>query len=402
MATHKNSAEYLDEIQACADGDILKEMLRIMLHEVMEEEIARHLGAERHERSTKRKGQRNGYKPRKLKTRVGELELSVPQTRGMEPYHPLAFARYERSERALMTACAEMYFTGVSTRKVGNILEKMGGFDISAATVSKVAAEVDEALTLFRERRLDFDTWPYLMADACYVKTRRHGRIQKRAVLVVIGINGAGQREMLTWRVCAVESEETWGEVFTELRQRGVKGVQWLISDGHEGLRNAAQKQFPRVSWQRCWTHFMRNVLAKVSHKEQKNLAVDLKAARKFEDVTTCLMEAERIAHCYEERYPRVAEQIRAQFEETLAVHGLPQEHRRRVYTTNIIERVMREIKRRTRVVGIFPNDASCDRLIGAQLLERHEHWQCEGTRYLNMAHLDRQEIQRGQNEEQA
>lgn len=394
MAKQKNCDGYLDEIQAHADGDLLKTMLRIMVQEVMEEEITRHLGAERHERVERRTGQRNGYKPRTLNTRVGALALTVPQARGTEPYHPTAFARYERSERALLTACAEMYFMGVSTRKVSNVLEKMGGFELSSATVSKVAAELDEGLAEFRDRRLDGQTWPYLTVDACYVKARRHGRIVSRAVLVVAGVNGEGRREILSWRVADVESEETWSQVFTELRQRGVQGVQWVISDGHEGLRNAVEKQFPGVCWQRCWTHFMRNALAKVGHKDKGPLAKDLVAARQCEAVKGCLMEAERIAQRYEARYPRLAKQIRDQFEETLSVHALPSEHRRRVYTTNMMERVMREIKRRTRVVGIFPNDASCDRLIGAQLLERHEHWQCEQARYLSMEHLDRHDTQ--------
>jgi putative transposase len=402
MAKQKNFDGYLGEIQAHADEDMLKTMVRMMIQEVMEEEIARHLGAERHERVEGRTGQRNGYKPRKLNTRVGALALEVPQARGTDPYHPTAFARYERSERALLTACAEMYFMGVSTRKVGNVLEKMGGFDLSAATVSKVAAELDETLQEFRGRRLDGQTWPYLIVDACYVKARRHGHIVSRAVLVVAGVNGEGRREILAWRVGDVESEDTWSQVFTELRQRGVQGVQWVISDGHEGIRLAVEKQFAGVSWQRCWTHFMRNALAKVSHKDKGALAKDLVAARQCEEVKVCLMEAERIAQRYEARYPRLAKQIRDQFEETLSVHGLPKEHQRRVYTTNMMERVMREIKRRTRVVGIFPNDASCDRLIGAQLLERHEQWQCEQARYLSMEHLDRRETKPAKQNEAA
>lgn len=391
MARRQNCDNYLNEIQAQGNDDMLKAMLRTMMQEVMEEEMARHVGAERHERGGGRRGQRNGYKARTLNTRVGRLELEVPQARGIEPYHPQFFARYERSERALLTTCAEMYFMGVSTRKVAKVLEKMGGFELSAATVSKVASELDEQLTAFRERRLDDTPWPYLMVDACYVKVRHHGRIRNRAVLVAAGVNGDGRREILSWRVADVESSDTWGEVFADLRQRGVSGVQWVISDGHEGIQCAAREEFTTAQWQRCWTHFMRNVLNKVSHTEKDRLARDLKAARKLEEYNLCLMEAERIAVRYGKRYPAVAKQIREQFEETLAVHGLPKEHRRRMYTTNMLERLMRELKRRTRVVGIFPNDASCDRLMGAQLLERHESRECERARYLSMEHLERQ-----------
>lgn len=380
---------YLDEIQAQMDGDVFKAMLEVMARRVMEEELARHLGAERHERTGERRGHRNGYKPRNLKTRIGDLSLEVPQARGVEPYSPMLFAKWQRTERALLVACAEMYFMGVSTRKVKKVLEKMGGFELSASTVSCVASELDEKLAQFRQRRLDAHTWPYLLVDATYVKVRKRGRVVDQAVLVVAGINDAGRREILTWRLADVESEDTWTEVFRELKQRGVQGVQWLVSDGHAGIRAAVRTQFTGVAWQRCWTHFMRNALNKVGHKHKDAFAKQLIAARKFDDVQTCLMEAERVAARWEKDYPRAAAQIREQFEQTLAVHGLPREHRRRVYTTNLMERLMREIKRRTHVVGIFPNESSCDRLVGAHLLERDEAWHCERMRYLVMDHIE-------------
>jgi len=380
---------YLDEIQAHSDEDMFKEMLRVMAQVVMEEELAHHLGAERHERTIHRTGHRNGYKPRKFTTRMGTLDLEVPQSRGTEPYSPLLFAKWQRTERALLVACAEMYFMGVSTRKVRHVLKKMGGFELSAATVSCVAQELDEKLTKFRERRLDAHTWPYLMVDACYVKVRVRGHVVNHAVLVVVGVNDDGRREILTWRTADVESEETWSEVFRELRSRGVRGVRWIISDGHEGIQAALVTHYDGVSWQRCWTHFIRNALRKVGRSHKDALARELVAARKFDDVRVCMAEAERVAQRWEQQYPRVATQIRDQFEQTLCVHGLPAAHRRRVYTTNIMERLMKEIKRRTRVVGIFPNEASADRLIGAHLLERHERWACERARYLNMDWLD-------------
>jgi transposase-like protein len=367
-------------------------MLEVMARRVMEEEVALHLGAGRHERTSARMGHRNGYKGRSLNTRVGQLRLEVPQVRGTEPYSPMLFAKWQRSERALLVACAEMYFMGVSTRKVKQVLEKMGGFALSASTVSCVAAELDEQLTAFRARRLDGDTWPYLMVDATYVKVRSRGHVANKAVLVVAGVNGSGRREVLTWRVADVESEDTWTEVLRELKQRGVSGVRWIISDGHEGIQAAVRTQLHGAAWQRCWTHFMRNALAKVHHKHKDALARALWAARKHDEVKVCLLEAERVAEAWERDYPRLARQIREQFEETLAVHALPQAHRRRVYTTNLLERLMREIKRRTHTVGIFPNEASCERLIGAQLLERHDAWQCEPMRYLAMEHLERME----------
>lgn len=390
MTKHKHDG-YLEAVQEQMDGDLLQAMISVMAQRVMEEGMELHLGAERHERTSGRRGHRNGYKPRSLNTRVGKLALQVPQARGTEPYSPMLFAKWERSERALLVACAEMYFMGVSTRKVKHVLEKMSGFELSASTVSCVAQELDEKLAEFRGRRLDGETWPYLMVDATYVKVRKRGGVVNQAVLVVAGVNGSGRREILTWRVGDVESEETWSEVFRELRQRGVNGVQWLISDGHEGIQAAVRTQFNGVCWQRCWTHFMRAATGKVSHQHKAALVQELKGARNQPELKIALAEAERVAARWEKQYPKVAKQIRDQFEETMSVHDLPPEHRRKIYTSNMIERVMAEVKRRTRVVGIFPNESAADRLIGAHLLERHESWQCERTRYLVMEHLDRE-----------
>ena len=389
MMTKMNFDEMLNEMQGSTEGDFLQGLLRHMMQYVMEVDVESHIGAERHERTNDRKGHRNGHKPRSFNTRMGKMELQVPQVRGMEPYSPLFFAKWQRSERALLVACAEMYFMGVSTRKVKNVLRKMSGFELSASTVSCVAAELDEHIKEFRNRRLDEYTWPYLVVDATYVSVRQHGRVTKQAMLVVAGINNEGRREILTWGMEGRESEDTYTDLFCELKRRGVKGVKWIISDGHLGIQAAVSKQFAGVSWQRCWVHFMRNALAKVRHKHKKGLAKELAAARKNNNVKICMAEAERIAVQWETRYPKLAKQIRSQFEETLAVHQLPSKHRRRVYTSNMIERVMREIKRRTNVVGIFPNPESADRLIGAHLLERHEKWCCEQARYVCMEYLE-------------
>ena len=385
MMTRKQCAGFLEQIQENGGSDVMLEMLRLMIQTVLEEGITRYIGVQPYERGVTRRGHRNGYKPRTVKTRLGELSLSVPQARGVEPFEPYPLVKWQRSERALLVACAEMYFQGVSTRKVSRVLEEMGGFELSASTVSRVATELDERLSEFRNRRLDGHVWPFLMVDACYIKVRHHGSIKSRSVLVVAGINDTGRRELLTWRVGDVESEATWGEVFAELRQRGIQGVQWVVSDGHAGIQAAATHYFCDAAWQRCWTHFIRNLLAKVSHKDKAVLGRELCAARKIEDIKICLAEAERITQHWEQRYEKAAKQIREQFEQTLAVHGLAKTQRRRVYTTNMLERIMREIKRRTRVIGIFPNEASCDRLVGAHLMEIDESWQCEKACYLTI-----------------
>ena len=385
MATKKQSEEYALENQGYVDGDLLRNMVRTMLQEVLEEEMACHVGAGRHERSAERVGHRNGYKPRSIKSRVGEIDLAVPQVRGGQPYHPSMFARWQRSERALLVACAEMYFLGVSTRKVSDVLEQMGGFSLSATTVSRVAMELDEQIARFRERRLDGHTWRYLVVDACYLKVRRDQRIVSVAVLVVGGVNEQGEREILTWRLGDVESQETWGEVFRELKRRGLNGVEVVVSDGHEGIQAAVAQHFVGASWQRCWVHFLRNAMKKISYKHYRALLDDLRAARRLDGLALRVQEVTALAERWGKLSQKLGDQIRDQFEETMTVSGLPSEHRRKLYTTNLLERIMEEIKRRTRVVGIFPNAAACDRLVGARLMEMHEAWQCASQRYLNM-----------------
>ena len=385
MAAKGKCSSFLEEIQGDAEKDVFKAMIRVMIREVMREEVTQHLGAEEYERTSNRRGQRNGYKPRTLNTRLGKLEFEVPQVRGMEPYQPLAPERYQRSERALLATCAEMYFVGVSTRKVEQVLQKMGGFSLSAATVSKVAAELDEKLEEFRTRRLDGHLWPYLIVDARYEKVRHAGRIVSRAVLIVSGINDDGQREILTWRVGDCESEGTWTEVLSELKGRGLRGVQLVTSDGHKGIQAAVERAFPEAVWQRCRTHFMRNALNKVSYRDHKELARDIRSIFQFDDRGLCMQAALDVARKWEKRAPKVAAQIQGEAEQCLATLLFPRTHRRRLHSTNMLERLMRELKRRTRTVGIFPNEASCDRLVGALLLECHEDWQCERARYLSM-----------------
>lgn len=386
MAAYPQSLVSQFKNQLSDNGDLLHTLAEVFLRALMEDEVQQHVGAARHERTSSRQGSRNGFKPRKLKTRVGELELSVPQVRGMEPYHPSVFARYQRSERALLAACAEMYFMGVSTRKVSAVLEKMGGFELSAGTVSRVTLELDEQLKIFRERRLDDRTWPYLLVDATYVRVRRNGRVQSMAVLVAVGIDQHGRREVLSWRPGDSESEETWGQVFRDLKARGLNGVEMLISDAHEGIQAAARRYLQGVSWQRCRVHFMRNALAKLGgSKDKARVAKELKEVFAIQEKELCRRAAEEMAARWASKCPALAQQLRTGFEDCLTVHDLPNRLRRRLHSTNMLERVMREIKRRTDAVSIFPNEASCDRLIGAHLMERHETWLCESKRYLDL-----------------
>jgi transposase-like protein len=363
----------------------LQPLLRELIQQVMQVEVEAHIDAGRHERTEDRKGYRNGTKPRKLATRVGELELDVPQVRGCEPYHPSLFNKWQRSERALLVACGEMYFQGVSTRNVRQVLEAMCEGEISAMTVSRVAAELDIKLSEFRCRRLDQTAWSYLMIDARYEKVRVEGKVISQAVLVVVGFTSAGRREVLEWSVGDSESEEHWGEVFRRLKDRGLCGVKLVVSDAHLGIRAALRRHFQGAAWQRCRVHFKREMGRKVSYKVMKELMADLAAVYATWERSECLRRGQEMAAKWAQRCPAVSRMLEEGLEDTLAVLSMPSHHRRKLSSTNLLENVMKRLKKRTRVVGVFPNAASCHRLIGAQLLELHEKWETEERSYFNM-----------------
>ncbi|MDB5331029.1 MAG: Transposase, Mutator family [Phycisphaerales bacterium] len=363
----------------------LRQLLETVVNIGMREQAAAHVGAGEHERTESRRGHRNGSKPRKLKTRLGELELSVPQVRNCEPYHPSMFARWQRSERALLVACGEMYFQGVSTRNVQKVLQEMCGLEVSPATVSRVAAELDEKLSAFRQRRLDHAVWEYLMLDARYEKVRVEGKVVGQAVLVTVGFTAQGRREVLDWRVADSESEQNWGEVFKSLKDRGLGPVKLVVSDAHRGIRAAIARHLQGATWQRCRVHFKREMGRKVSYKKLKGLNQDLAAVFAPEERQECLVRAQEMAVRWEQAAPAVAAMLREGVEDCLAVLGFPSHHRLRLTSTNLLENIMRRLKKRTKVVGVFPNRAACERLIGSQLLELHEQWQTEEKAYFNM-----------------
>jgi putative transposase len=363
----------------------LRRFLEAVVNIGMREETATHLGAAEHERSKGRVGYRNGNKPRKLKTRVGELELSVPQVRGCEPYHPSMFARWQRSERALLVACGEMYFQGVSTRNVQNVLQEMCGLQISSATVSRVAAELDEKLLAFQERRLDHTGWKYLMLDARYEKIRVGDKVISQAILVTMGFTVEGKREILDWRVADSESEQSWGDVFRSLKDRGLGTVKLVVSDAHSGIRAAISRHLQGASWQRCAVHYKREMGRKVGYKRVKELNRDLTTVFLPEQKSECVLRAEEMAVKWEKTAPAVAAMLRESVEDCLTVLSFPAHHRKRLKSTNLLENIMKRLKKRTKVVGVFPNRASCHRLVGSQLLELHEAWQTESRDYFNM-----------------
>lgn len=384
-ATEMESQEAIDRGEGIfVDPEGLRDLVQTAVQHALEAQVARHLGAEPYERSAGRTGHRNGVKPRGLKTRVGELQLSVPQVRE-GGFRPTLFERYQRTEKALLMTLQEMFVKGVSTREVNDVLESMGGFEVSPGLVSRAAAELDDQVRKWRERPLEGHAYPYLIADARYEKVRRGGRIQSMAVLVICGIDEEGRRDVLGYWLGDSESESTWSEAFRSLKARGLGGVELVVSDAHEGIRKALARHLQGTGWQRCRVHLMRELLKKASWRDRRELARDLQAIYASEESRQCLETAEEVARKWEKRLPKMSKALRAGVEDTLAVLTLPHEHRRRLGTTNMLERQMREFRKRTRKASIFPNEGSCIRLFGAMCIELSERWQGEPRRYLNM-----------------
>jgi putative transposase len=375
----------LRELYSRTDGP--RAILEFLSQRILEEEASEHIGAAWHERTNGRRGYRNGHKPRSLHGRLGTMQLQVPQVRDCDAYQPTLWNRWQRHERALLCACAEMYFQGVSTRGVQEVLEKMCGGEISAMSVSRAAAELDEKLKTFRGRSLKEQSYPYLQIDARYEHVRIEGKVVSQAVLVVFGINGQGYREVLDWRVADSENEATWGALFRDLKDRGLQGVLLVISDAHRGIRAGLKRYFQGVCWQRCQVHFKRELLKKVGSKWFGTVSQNLSTLFKGDTKQMCLRCRDEMVEKWGKRYPAVREMLE-QVEDCLTVVPLPPEHRRRLASTNHAERLMRELKRRTAVVSVFPNIASCDRLIGAQLMEEHEKWTGLKRPGFNMADL--------------
>lgn len=364
-----------------AQEDLFAEIVRAGVQALMEAERDVHVGAGRFERTGVRRTQRNGYKPRTLVTRVGALELRVPQTRDGR-FYPSMLERYQRSEGALIATLAECYVQGVSTRKVAAICRELFGDEVSHETVSRYVARLDEELEPWRSRRLEGE-YPYLLLDARYEKVRKDRRIVDMAVLVAIGVNQEGRREVLAVDVAHGETKATWGAFLEELKERGLEGVRLVTSDAHAGLADARKEHLSGVPWQRCQRHFLMNALERAPKALEDELH---RALRRVWDDSAGYEEAREslgaLAADLEATHPELADWLEVEGEETLSCFHLPCEHRKRVRTTNGNERINQELLRRSRVVRIFPSRESCLRLVTALLKEWHEDW-VTGRRYL-------------------
>ena len=368
------------------DADYLRPMVQAIVQATLEAEMSAALGAEKGERTGERLGYRSGYYGRSLITRVGTLELRVPQDR-QGRFSTELFERYQRSEKALMATLAEMYVAGVSTRKIKAVTEELCGHAFSASAVSAIVKRMDEALAAFAGRRLDGEAFPYLILDARYERVREAGIITSQAVLIAIGIDWDGRRQVLAVELANRESRSSWRDFLSTLRARGLGGVEFVVSDDHEGLKRAIREVLPEAVWQRCYVHFLRNALDHLPRKADDDCLMELRWFYDRRDLAEVRRDLAQWLLKWQAKYPRLTTWVEENIEETLAFYRLPLAHHKHLKSTNMLERLNQEIKRRTHVVRIFPNAASCLRLVRALAVEAHESW-LEATRYLNMQHL--------------
>jgi putative transposase len=387
MATKNATTQSIDVQEALLDDPhLLRELLRTALQEILEAEMTAHLGAKPHERTDARTGRRNGYKPHTLKTRVGAMTLTVPQDRDGS-FSTKLFARYQRTEKALVLALMEMYVVGVSTRKVASVTEELCGTTFSKSTVSALCGRLDGELNAWRTRSLSEHTWPYLFVDARYERVRRAHRVVSQGVLIAYAVRDDGFREIVAVECADTESEATYQALFADLKTRGLSGVALVVSDAHPGLKAAIARHFQGASWQRCQVHFERDLLKAVAYKHRKRLATEIKEIWATTTRAAALNAAARVADEWRDTHPKIAAALDENVEECLAVLAFPASHRVFLRTNNALERFNQEIKRRTRVVRIFPNEASCLRLVSALCAETSEEWMTN-RRFLDMEAL--------------
>lgn len=374
-------AELLRKADLEPEVDVLREGVRVLAQALMELEVEQHLGAVRFERTPARTGQRNGYRERSWDTRVGSIELRVPRVRDGS-YYPALLEPRKRAERALVAVVQEAYVQGVSTRRVDDLVQALGMTGISKSQVSRLCQDLDAEVERFRTRRLE-GPYPYVWLDATFVKVREQGRVVSQAVVIAIGVRQSGEREVLGCDVGPSEDGAFWLAFLRALVARGLGGVQLVISDAHEGLKGAIAAVLSGASWQRCRVHFVRNALALVPKGAGAMVAATIRTVFAQPDAASAREQWRRVADGFRGRFPRLAALLDEAEADVLAYLAFPTEHWRQVWSNNPLERLNKEIKRRTDVVGIFPNTAAVLRLVGAVLAEQHDEWQV-GRRYFS------------------
>jgi len=362
------------------NDDGVARLLEDIVNQVLSAQATEQLRAAPYERTGERQGYRNGYRAREFTTRVGTLELRVPRVRNGQ-FSTELFARYQRSEQALLLALMEMVVNGVSTRKVQQVTEELCGTQFS---VSALCAQLDPVVEAWKERSLDQTTYPFVLVDALVIKVRKEHRVVPQSVLLAVGVNAEGYREILGLAVGDSESEASWSTFFGQLKDRGLHGVDLVVADDHRGLVNAVHRHFQGVAWQRCQTHLKRNILDACPKRLRAELGTQLRLVFDAPDLDTARRFRDQVLDNYSELVPRAMQRLEHGFDDATAVMVLPQHYRRHLRTTNSVERLNQEVRRRERVIRILPNVASATRLIGALLLEQDEAW-ATGHRYFNM-----------------
>ena len=374
--------QYLSNIGLEGDVDFLREAVRTLSQMLMELEVMQETGAGKHERTPERKKHRNGYRPRLWETRVGEIDLRIPKVR-QGSYFPSLLEPRRRAEKALLAVVQQAYVEGVSTRRVDDLLRALGLTGIDKSKVSRICKELDGVVEEFRNRPLEGE-YPYMWLDALYLKVRQNHRIVNLAMVIAIGVRTDGERQILGFALGASEEAAFWLEFLRSLVDRGLKGVQLVISDAHEGLKLAIPQVLAGTSWQRCRVHFMRNVLAHVPKRDKALAAALIKTIFAQPDRQAAGEQLKQVAQAIYQRWPKAAELLEKAEEDILAYMAFPQKHWTRIYSTNPLERLNKEVKRRTNVVGVFPDQPSVVRLVGALLQEIHDEWLVE-RRYFSL-----------------
>lgn len=378
--------ELLRKASMESDADLLKEGVRVLSQALMEMEVQEYVGASRHERSPERVGQRNGYRERAWDTRVGTVDPKVPRVRD-GGYFPSLLQPRRKAERALSTVVQEAYVHGVSTRKVDELVKALGMTGISKSRVSELCEELDGEVERFRNRPLE-GSYPYVWVDATYVKARQDGRVVSVAVVIAVGVKGeTGEREVLGVDVGPSEDGAFWSAFLRSLVARGLRGVRLVTSDAHRGLKSAVGTVLVGASWQRCRVHFMRNALSLVPKAAQQMVGATIRTVFAQPDAGSAHQQWRRVSDGFRHRFTRLAELMEEAEEDVLSYAAFPQEHWQKVWSNNPLERVNKEVKRRTNVVGIFPNEAAVVRLVGSVLCEQHDEWQV-AKRYFSAGSL--------------
>jgi len=380
----------LEQAAGSSEPDVVREALRWAIEELMEADVTERLGAGPHERTPDRLGQRNGHRGRLFDSRAGALELAIPKLRTGSYFPDWLLEPRRRAERALVAVIQEAYVKGVSTRKVDDLVRAMGASGVSKSEVSRLVVELDTDLAAFRERRLEGTRYPYLWLDAQYEKVRDGGRIVNAAFLVAIAANERGEREVLGCTVAAAESEASWTAFLRSLVARGLTGVRLVTSDAHLGIRSAVAATLDGAAWQRCRVHLLRDLLTHVPRHASAMVAAFVRTIFAQPDEAAARAQLRQVAERLATSFPKAAEVLLAAEDDVLAYLACPREHWTKIWSTNPLERVNRELARRNDVVGIFPNREALLRLGTALLAEQHDEWLTMGKRYLTQASLTR------------